>query len=94
MNYQDKPTAPLSKIKRTLFPSLASILVKEECAMNDESTTNTTRTAKVYCPMCTHTVDATVEIHPKNTHVRRGQKCPRCSGSLDAGYIMHLERAA
>jgi hypothetical protein len=53
-----------------------------------------TGAAKVYCPMCTHTVDATVELHPKNTHVRRGQKCPRCSGSLDAGYIMHLERAA
>jgi hypothetical protein len=44
--------------------------------------------------MCTHTVDATVEHHPKNIHVKRGQKCPRCSGSLDAGYIMYLERAA
>lgn len=53
-----------------------------------------TSAAKVYCPMCTHTVDATVELHPKNVHVKRGQKCPRCSGSLDAGYIMHLERAA
>ena len=53
-----------------------------------------TSTAKVYCPMCTHTVDATVELHPKNIHVKRGQKCPRCSGALDAGYIMHLERAA
>ncbi len=50
--------------------------------------------AKVYCPMCTHTVDAVVEHHPKHAHVRRGQKCPRCSGSLDAGYIMYLERAA
>jgi len=53
-----------------------------------------TTTAKVYCPMCTHTVDATVEQHPKNFHVKPGQKCPRCTGSLDAGYIMHLERAA
>jgi len=55
-------------------------------------------TAKVYCPMCTHTVDATVEHHPRHaarhTLVKRGQKCPRCSGSLDAGYIMYLERAA
>lgn len=51
-------------------------------------------TAKVYCPMCTHTVDATVEHQPKHIHVKRGQKCPRCSGSLDAGYIMYLERAA
>ncbi|MGA3187750.1 MAG: hypothetical protein ABSF22_11640 [Bryobacteraceae bacterium] len=51
-------------------------------------------TAKVYCPMCTHTVDATVEHQPKRTLVKPGQKCPRCSGSLDAGYIMYLERAA
>jgi hypothetical protein len=53
-----------------------------------------TGTAKVYCPMCTHTVDATVEVHARNTRVKRGQKCARCSGSLDAGYIMYLERAA
>ncbi len=50
--------------------------------------------AKVYCPMCTHTVDAAVEYHPRHARVKRGQKCPRCTGSLDAGYIMHLERAA
>lgn len=49
---------------------------------------------KVYCPMCTHTVDATVELDLKHSHVKRGQKCPRCSGSLDAGYIMYLKRAA
>jgi hypothetical protein len=53
-----------------------------------------TSTAKVYCPMCTHTVDATVEHDPRHIRVKRGQKCPRCSGALDAGYIMHLERAA
>jgi hypothetical protein len=66
--------------------------------MTNQTTTNTTPAptsmAKVYCPMCTHTVDATVEHHPKHIHVKRGQKCPRCSGALDAGYIMHLERAA
>jgi len=53
-----------------------------------------TSIAKVYCPMCTHTVDATVEYDTKHARVKRGQKCPRCSGSLDAGYIMYLERAA
>jgi hypothetical protein len=53
-----------------------------------------TSTAKVYCPMCTHTVDATVELDPKHSYVKPGQKCPRCSGSLDAGFIMYLERAA
>jgi NAD-dependent SIR2 family protein deacetylase len=53
-----------------------------------------TSIAKVYCPMCTHTVDATVEHDAKHARVKRGQKCPRCSGALDAGYIMYLERAA
>jgi DNA-directed RNA polymerase subunit RPC12/RpoP len=51
-------------------------------------------TAKVYCPMCTHTVDAVVEQQTRHIKVKRGQKCPRCSGSLDAGYIMYLDRAA
>jgi hypothetical protein len=35
-----------------------------------------------------------VELDSKRTHVKRGQRCPRCSGSLDAGYIMYLQRAA
>ena len=51
-------------------------------------------TAKVYCPMCTHTVDAEVEQHARHLRVKRGQKCPRCSAALDAGYIMYLDRAA
>jgi DNA-directed RNA polymerase subunit RPC12/RpoP len=62
--------------------------------MTNNKQAPTATTAKVYCPMCTHTVDATVEHHPKSIHVKRGQKCPRCSGALDAGYIMYLERAA
>lgn len=76
----------------------ASIRVKEDGEVTHTQMLNSTPTptsnAKVYCPMCTHTVDATVEHHPRRTHVKRGQKCPRCSGALDAGYIMHLERAA
>jgi hypothetical protein len=67
---------------------------KEGGAMNSLKQTPVTSTAKVYCPMCTHTVDATVEHHPKHIIVKRGQKCPRCFGSLDAGYVMYLERAA
>jgi hypothetical protein len=68
--------------------------VKEDGAMTTLKNAPTTGSAKVYCPMCTHTVDAVVEHHPRQIRVKRGQKCPRCSGSLDAGYIMHLERAA
>ena len=50
--------------------------------------------ARVYCPICTHTVDANVVQASKRVIVRPGQKCGRCSASLDAGYIMRLDRAA
>jgi uncharacterized Zn finger protein (UPF0148 family) len=57
-----------------------------------------TSTGKVYCPVCTHTVDATVEREPKRNRghdsVKPGQKCPHCAGSLDAGHIMDVESAA
>ncbi len=42
---------------------------------------------KVYCPICTHTVEAELERGENRIQVRPGQKCPRCAGSLDAGYI-------
>ena len=48
----------------------------------------------VYCPICTHTVDAAVIQTRKGTRVDPGQKCPRCSASLDAGYVMRLNQAA
>ncbi len=50
--------------------------------------------ASVYCPMCTHTVQATVVAHGKSVGVKPGRKCPRCSSSLDAGYVFRLDRAA
>jgi hypothetical protein len=48
----------------------------------------------VYCPLCTHTVDATITYSTKSARVKPGQKCPRCSSSLDAGYVLHINRAA
>jgi DNA-directed RNA polymerase subunit RPC12/RpoP len=55
-------------------------------------------TRKVYCPMCTHTVDAeTHRVHGRHTRrfaVKPGQKCPHCSAPLDAGYIFQSGRAA
>lgn len=50
--------------------------------------------AFVYCPICTHTVDATVVSNGKTAKTKVGQKCARCSASLDAGYIMRMDRAA
>jgi hypothetical protein len=47
----------------------------------------------VYCYMCTHTVEARV-IPGKNPRVKPGQKCPRCSSALDAGFVLRLDQAA
>lgn len=48
-------------------------------------------TAKVYCPMCTHTVDAEIQRGETRSRlkswVKAGQRCGHCSAPLDAGYI-------
>jgi hypothetical protein len=42
-----------------------------------------------YCPICTHTVDAAVVTEPRRApKVVAGQRCRRCSASLDAGYVV------
>jgi hypothetical protein len=53
-----------------------------------------TAMAKVYCPICTHTVDVAVRTDGKRARVASGQKCPRCAGSIDAGVIMYIPKAA
>ncbi len=50
--------------------------------------------AAVYCPMCTHTVEAEVLAVRKALWVKPGQRCPRCNSPLDAGYVISLPRAA
>jgi uncharacterized Zn finger protein (UPF0148 family) len=53
-----------------------------------------TMTGRVYCPICTHTVEA--EVTPVDRGITRkmkvvaGQKCRRCSGLLDAAYILDV----
>jgi uncharacterized protein (UPF0212 family) len=48
----------------------------------------------VHCPMCTHTVSATVIYQPRSVHVKPGQKCGRCASALDAAFVLRFERAA
>ena len=48
----------------------------------------------VYCPMCTHTVQAAVTYAARSAHVTVGQRCPRCSASLDAAYVFSGRKAA
>ncbi len=50
--------------------------------------------AAVHCPLCTHTVNAVVTAKGKNVFVTPGQKCPRCSSSLDAAYVLRVTEAA
>ena len=53
-----------------------------------------TAAGKVYCPICTHTVDVTVRTDGRNAKVSPGQKCPRCHASIDAGVVMYVPQAA
>jgi hypothetical protein len=54
----------------------------------------TRRVEIVYCPMCTHTVQASVVLEGKRLVVAPGQTCGRCQSALDAGYVIRRERAA
>ena len=50
--------------------------------------------ALVYCPICTHSVEAEAGLQGKKPLVKPGQKCPRCSSSLDAGLVIQFREAA
>lgn len=50
--------------------------------------------ASVYCPICTHTVEADIVVVGRQARVKAGQKCPRCHASLDAGYVFRQPQAA
>ena len=49
---------------------------------------------KAYCALCTRTVDAelvtktSAESRKFGLRVAPGQKCPRCSASLDAAFVI------
>lgn len=48
----------------------------------------------VHCPICTHTVPASIDIIGKRARVSPGQRCPRCAAALDAAIVVHLPQAA
>jgi hypothetical protein len=50
--------------------------------------------ALVYCPICTHSVEAEAGVLGKKPMVTPGQKCPRCDSSLDAGLVIQFRQAA
>jgi hypothetical protein len=50
--------------------------------------------ALIYCPICTHTVQAEAGFMGKKPLVTPGQKCPRCASALDAGLVIQFREAA
>jgi transposase-like protein len=49
---------------------------------------------QVHCPICTHSVDADVDMSTKKPRVVPGQRCQRCSATLDAGFVLEVQEAA
>ena len=48
----------------------------------------------VHCPIRTRLVEAEVSLLGRGPRLAPGQKCPRCSSSLDAGVVIQLPEAA
>ena len=48
----------------------------------------------VHCPICSHTVGAEVEQVGKTVRVIPGQKCSRCSATLDVAAVLQILEAA
>ena len=49
---------------------------------------------QVFCPICTHTVPAELDLKGKNARVVPGQRCPRCKATLDVAAIVRIPEAA
>ena len=49
---------------------------------------------KAYCYMCTHIVEAVIQVAGPRVQTKPGQNCPRCKASLNAGSVMEMAKAA
>jgi hypothetical protein len=49
---------------------------------------------QAHCPICTHTVPANIDLKGKYPRVAPGQRCPRCSSSLDVAVVIQIPEAA
>lgn len=65
-----------------------------EKTMKKKAESVRTYKGSVYCLICTHTVEAELIPNGRRLVVRAGQKCPRCSSSLDAAYVLVQTQAA
>ncbi|MDX1979533.1 MAG: hypothetical protein SFV51_04635 [Bryobacteraceae bacterium] len=48
----------------------------------------------VHCPICTHNVEAIVLVDRRTARVKPGQRCKRCNSTIDAGFVMRMDKAA
>lgn len=73
---------------------LSALKVKDQAPVISLPRTGGRSRARVYCTLCTRTVDAEVMVEPNVVYrkaslkVVAGQKCPRCSASLDAAFVV------
>lgn len=49
---------------------------------------------RVYCPICTHTVPANLDLKGRVARVLPGQRCSRCGATLDVAVIVQIPEAA
>ena len=49
---------------------------------------------QAFCPICTHTVPAEIDLRGKAPRVAPGQKCPRCHSSLEVAVVVQIPEAA
>jgi hypothetical protein len=47
-----------------------------------------------HCPICTHTVQAEIDLKGKYARVAAGQKCARCGSSLEVAVVIQIPEAA
>jgi transposase-like protein len=59
----------------------------------EKKTSTQEQIVPVYCPICTHSVQARV-VFAKRARVVPGQKCPRCNSALDAAAVLPYSQAA
>ena len=49
---------------------------------------------RVFCPICTHTVPANLDLTGRAARVLPGQRCSRCHATLDVAVIVQVSEAA
>jgi hypothetical protein len=77
-----------------LFVDSSVFLDEDEFGNAMDRLKNKPYDGRVYCPICTHTVNGSVALLNKKPVVVPGQKCPRCASVLDAGIVLQILQAA